>query len=272
MQLIEFENLSLRIEPGYAVIALKANPVNALSESFIGNFMGALSLLDAEPAVAVLIVRSELKVFSAGGDATWMAKQIAERGTDGLLAEFERLMLEFRRLCIKLRTAKYVTVAEIKGHALAGGLELAAACDIRVIADDDDIRLGVPEMAHFGVPPSGGGGVYYLTRLLGAANAMHLVLHGQAITPKAALAIGLAQELLPPDQIESANEQRFAAISAKAGSSAMEQIKKMLYQSEPPSDITAQVEADRTLHWQVMRNGNFRVNAAQFAERFGSRK
>jgi len=272
MQTSDLDNISLRIQSGYAVITLKAKPVNALSESLLENFLDLLSRVDANEQVGLLIIRSELAVFSAGGDATWMARQIAERGTDGLVDEFERLMGRFRTLCLKLRSARYITIAEIKGHALAGGLELAAACDMRVAADSDDIRIGVPEMAHFGVAPSGGGGVYYLTRLLGVANTMNLVLYGQPITPRKAQAIGLVQELFPLDELERANERGVATMAEKSGPLALRLIKKMLYQSEPASDLASQIELDRSVHWTVMREGNFKSNVTAFAEKFRSRR
>lgn len=271
MQITEFENITLKTEHYHAVISLKNKPVNALSESFIENFLKVLNHIDNLPEIGVVILRSELGVFSAGGDATWMANEIQKNGVDGLLNEFERIMNRFRILCHRIHTARYLTIAEIKGHALAGGLELAAACDLRVAADNQEIRIGVPEMTHFGVAPSGGGGVYYLVRLLGVANAMQLVINGNSVHPRRALEMGLVQELLAVDEFEVNNEKRYSEIAKRGGALAIQEIKKMLYEAEPFSDIDQHLEADRNSHWHVMRHGNFKANVSKFAEKFGSR-
>jgi enoyl-CoA hydratase/carnithine racemase len=84
-------------------------------------------------------------------------------------------------------------VAAINGYALGGGCELALACDWRVVAAD--ARLGQPEIA-LGVIP-GGGGTQRLARLIGPARAKDLVLTGRMVDAAEALAIGLADEVVP---------------------------------------------------------------------------
>jgi enoyl-CoA hydratase/carnithine racemase len=90
-----------------------------------------------------------------------------------------------------------VTLAEIGGVALGGGLELALACDLRVAADS--ARLGLPE-TNLGLLP-GAGGTQRLSRICGEAIASRLILGAEIINGAEALKLGLVQWSLPDDQL-----------------------------------------------------------------------
>ena len=117
----------------------------------------ATEVLHSRPSPpAVVVLTSGLKVFSAGADATWMAGEVQRDGMDALVETFVRTMDRFRALSLRLRQSPLLVVAALNGHTLAGGLELAAACDLGFCADDERLRIGVPEMDLFGAMPSGG--------------------------------------------------------------------------------------------------------------------
>ena len=88
-----------------------------------------------------------------------------------------------------------VTIAAITGYALGGGLELALACDLRVVSDD--ARLGQPEIL-LGIVP-GGGATQRLPRLVGLSRAKDLIFTGRQVGADEALRIGLADRVVPRD-------------------------------------------------------------------------
>jgi enoyl-CoA hydratase len=89
------------------------------------------------------------------------------------------------------------TIAAVNGFALGGGLELALACDFRVCAED--ARFGLPEVL-LGVIP-GGGGTQRLPRLIGVSRAKELIFTGRQVRAEEALAIGLVNRVVAPDDV-----------------------------------------------------------------------
>jgi 3-hydroxyacyl-CoA dehydrogenase/enoyl-CoA hydratase/3-hydroxybutyryl-CoA epimerase len=99
----------------------------------------------------------------------------------------------------KLETCGKPVAAAINGTALGGGFEICLASHYRVVADDPKIQLGLPE-AKVGVMP-GGGGTQRLPRLIGAMQALPLMLQGKTLGPQAALGLGLVHKVVPKDQV-----------------------------------------------------------------------
>ena len=98
------------------------------------------------------------------------------------------------------REIRKPTVAAISGYALGGGLEIALGADRRIVGDN--AKLGVPEIL-LGVIP-GGGGTQRLARLIGSSRAKDLVFTGRFVEAEEALAIGLVDEVVAPDDVQAA--------------------------------------------------------------------
>jgi enoyl-CoA hydratase/carnithine racemase len=109
-----------------------------------------------------------------------------------------------------------IYVAAINGPATGGGCELALACDIRIMADGDSLRIGLPEMT-IGLPP-GAGGSQRLARALGPSRALEMMLEGRTLAPAEARAVGLVH-CAPAESLRAtavAAAQRLARRSPEA--------------------------------------------------------
>src|SRR5205085_11831796 len=94
------------------------------------------------------------------------------------------------------------TVAAINGDCLGGGMELALACQMRVIVDDSSLSIGLPEVK-LGLIPAWGG-TTRLPRLIGLTRALPILLAGQTMSPRKALRRGLVDEVVRPEALVSA--------------------------------------------------------------------
>ena len=262
-KLIEIEGAD-----GVETWLMNAAPVNALSPELLDAFDGALDRLQRNKDTSVVVLTSGLRVFSAGADASWMAKVVAEDGVDGLLEQFNVTMDRFRSVCIRIRQSPVLFVAAINGHALAGGLELAVACDLRFATDGEKVQFGVPEMSLFGAMPSGGGGVQYLARLMGSSTALKFVLDAEPVGPEVALGLGLVDWLLPAESVLSDTVDWARGVASKAGPVGVAAAKRSIIGGAELPFYEA-MEFDRALHWDAMRRGNFTEGVAAFVEKFG---
>jgi enoyl-CoA hydratase/carnithine racemase len=200
-----------------------------------------------------------------------MAQTAQSLGPQGLLEDFNATMDRFRAVCLRLRQAPFLVIAALDGHTLAGGLELAAACDLRFCADSHGLRLGVPEMDLFGCLPSGGGGAQFLARLMGASRALEFILSAKPISPARAFEIGLVDRLCLAGQASaSAEALSFAGeVAGKASRIGVSCAKRAIFGAgELP--LSAALPLDGVLHWDTMRRGNFLAGVEAFTQRYAS--
>ncbi|MFE0646331.1 enoyl-CoA hydratase-related protein [Streptomyces sp. NPDC058877] len=156
---------------------------NALNGALLEELLGTLAPLDEDPEVGCFVVTGSDGVFAAGADIAEMVDRSApEMAEEDYFARWE----EFAAL----RTPK---VAAVDGYALGGGCELAMMCDI-VVASDRAV-FGQPEVL-LGVMP-GIGGTQRLTRLVGRAKAMDLILTGRRMSAEEAERAGLVSRVVP---------------------------------------------------------------------------
>jgi enoyl-CoA hydratase/carnithine racemase len=172
------------------VATLSRPPVNALDGALVERLAALLDGVFADPGVAVLHLRSDQKAFCAGADLALMQACLATADGTAAMIEHVRAM---QRLFARIEAVPVVTLAEIGGAALGGGLELALACDLRVAATD--AKLGLPE-AGLGLLPAAGG-TQRLTHLCGAGTAKRLILGAEVIDGAEAARIGLVQWAQP---------------------------------------------------------------------------
>jgi len=261
--------LSVDRGDGIQVWRMGLAPVNAINDDLLDSFDEALADATKDASIAAVVLSSDLRVFSAGADAKWMAKTASRLTPAGLLEEFNVTMDRFRDVCLRIRRAPFLVVAAVQGHALAGGLELAAACDLRFCAVDDSVQLGVPEMDLFGVLPSGGGGAQYLARLMGPSRALDFILSGKPITPQRAFDLGLVDRLLERADVLDVAVSFATEVASKASRIGVSAAKSSIFGGEE-LPLASALALDRAVHWDAMRRGNFLSGVEGFIARFGS--
>jgi enoyl-CoA hydratase len=264
--------ISLEIVAGANFQTWKMNfsPVNQLNAETLPKLANALTQAAEDRSIAAVVLTSGLRVFSAGADASEMARIATQHGQGpGLVDQFNATMDVFRELCIAIRRCPFLVIAALNGHTLAGGLELAAACDLRFAADLDKVQIGVPEMDLFGAMPSGGGGAQFLARLMGPSRALQFILDAKPINPKQAYAAGLVDRLCAPEVLLAEAEGFASAVAKKAGRIGVAAAKlAILGGVELP--LFDALQYDHAIHWDCMRRGNFPGGVAGFVKRFGS--
>ncbi|WFE24290.1 enoyl-CoA hydratase-related protein [Solwaraspora sp. WMMD937] len=183
------ELVLVEVEQGVATIRLARPPMNALNAAVQEELRDAARTVADDERVRAVVVYGGEKVFAAGADI----KEMADMSYVDMAARAAQLSSAFDAVA---RIPKPV-VAAITGYALGGGCELALACDWRVVAED--AKLGQPEIK-LGVIP-GAGGTQRLARLVGPARAKDIVLTGRMVDAAEAERIGLADRVVPADQV-----------------------------------------------------------------------
>jgi enoyl-CoA hydratase len=186
---------AVRVErdgPVYTVLLSRADRRNAVDGGTAAELSRAFRDFDADDEAAVAVLHGEGGVFCAGADlkeaGTPAGNRVAADG-DGPMGP------------TRMRLGKPV-IAAVEGHAVAGGLELALWCDLRVAAQD--AVFGV-FCRRWGVPLIDGGTVR-LPRLIGLSRAMDMILTGRPVGAEEALAIGLANRVVRAGTARAAAE------------------------------------------------------------------
>ena len=166
-----FPDLKLCFDQGLAVIILsRPKQLNALNQSLLEQLDKAIDKIEADEEQRVLLITgSGEKAFAAGADISELRNLSTEQG--------KRLSRRGQRLFERLEKSRLFVIAGINGFALGGGLELAMACDMRVMSHR--AMVGLPEVS-LGIIP-GYGGTQRLTRLVGPAHALELIASGRKI-------------------------------------------------------------------------------------------
>lgn len=182
---MEFEHLTLTAEDGVALLTLdRPDALNALNGELLLEIGVAIDLVEADAEVRALIVTGAGRGFSAGADLAGFAD------LDDVFAGREAA-LAGQDVMNSLAALPIPVIAALHGFAVGGGLELALACDLRIVAPGT--RLGLPETTRGLIP--GYGGTQRLPRLIGEARALDLILTGRLVEAEEAVAMGLASRL-----------------------------------------------------------------------------
>jgi len=185
------EFLEVGQESGVATVTINRPQVlNALSTGVLDELETSFNSLRQDDAVgAVIVTGSGPKSFVAGADI----KGLASLDVAGARANAQRGQQVFRNI----EQFPKVVIAGVNGFALGGGCELALACHIRIASNK--ARFGLPEVT-LGIIP-GYGGTQRLARIIGKGRALELILTGDMIDAQRAYEIGLANQVVAPEEL-----------------------------------------------------------------------
>jgi enoyl-CoA hydratase/carnithine racemase len=222
---------------GIATIRLDRPKMNALSAQVQDEIAAAAAQVTADDAVRAVIVYGGERVFAAGADI----KEMATMGYPAMAARSAALQASFTAVA----DIPKPVVAAVTGYALGGGLELALCADFRVLGES--AKVGQPEIL-LGIIP-GAGGTQRLPRLIGPAKAKDLIFSGRHVAADEALAIGLADKVVPDAEVYQAARDmvaQYAGGPALALSAAKQAVNKGL-----EVDLATGLEIER-LHFAAL--------------------
>jgi enoyl-CoA hydratase len=211
-----YETILVARDGRIATITLnRPKALNALNSQVMAEVTTAAAELDADPGVGAIIVTGNEKAFAAGADIKEMAN----------LSFADVFSSDFFAAWGRFAATRTPTIAAVAGYALGGGCELAMMCDILIAADS--AKFGQPEIK-LGVLP-GMGGSQRLTRAIGKAKAMDLILTGRNMGAEEAERAGLVSRVVPADSLlEEAGSvaQTIAGMSLSASRMAKEAVNR----------------------------------------------
>jgi len=195
--------VTLAVADGVAIISLnRPDKHNAVDDELHEEFVATWAQVTADPAARVILLRGEGRSFCSGRDTAALGRGPSH---DSALASI-RAHQQFRQT--ELDTPKPV-IAAMHGHVLGGGLEIALAADIRIAATDT--RLAFPEIRYGLMTDTGGAPL--ATMLAGPARAKWLLMTGTPIDANRALAWGLVDEVVAPEELDAVAGALAAAIA-----------------------------------------------------------
>lgn len=181
---MEFIQVTEQVHAGVALIQLnRPKELNALNLQLMQELRDTLQQLDQLKEVRVIIITGNEQAFAAGADIKQMANKNA----------IDMLMADQFATWDQIRKTRKPIIAAVSGFALGGGCELAMTCDM--IVASETAKFGQPEIK-IGVMP-GAGGTQRLTKAIGKAKAMELVLTGRFISATEALQYKLINKIVP---------------------------------------------------------------------------
>jgi enoyl-CoA hydratase/carnithine racemase len=201
-----YETILCATDDGVATVTLNRPSVhNAMNEALRRELMTCFDALAHDEGVRVIVVTGAGgKAFSAGADI----REFTAPQVPTVFREARR-RLNFREA---MERCWQPIIAAIGGHCFGGGLELALACDIRIVSADS--RLGLTEVDLAIIP--GGGGTQRLPRVVGRGKALELILSAARIDAAEALRIGLVERVVPAGEALTAARELAATLAAKA--------------------------------------------------------
>jgi enoyl-CoA hydratase len=221
------------VEDGIAIVTMQRPPANAIDIALLEQLGRTLTELEQRTDVGAMVLTGAGKAFSAGLDLKLVPTY--DR------AQQNELLRVLNQALYRLYALPIPTVAAVNGHAIAGGLVLALACDIRVAIDDGalfgltEVRAGVPfPVAAMAV----------VKAELSAATARELVLGGKNHDPRRALALGIVDELQPVGEVlarskvmarafTAAPRQSYGRIKRQLRQAALDEIERAQGASDP---------------------------------------
>jgi enoyl-CoA hydratase/carnithine racemase len=182
--------VDVKVKGGVARIFLnRPEKVNALGAVFLEKLFHSLELLKSEKDLRVIVLGGHGRAFCGGADVNELAALDASNAAS--------FVEKIHHVCEAIRRLPVPVVARLHGAVIGAGLEIAAACDLRIAAEGTkfampEVRLGIPSVVEAALLP----------RLMGSGRAAWMVMTGEAIDARRACEWGLVEEVCPVSQLD----------------------------------------------------------------------
>ena len=230
----------------------RQDALNALSFDLLDELVAALEGLDADPACrAIVLTGAGERAFAAGADVRELATQTpVSLSAQNRFAAWDRIA-----------AIGTPVIAAVRGFALGGGCELAMTCDM--IVAGEDAQFGQPEI-RLGVMP-GAGGTQRLTRAIGKARAMELILTGRTMSAREALASGLVTRVVPSEATLDAALDLASVVAAQAPLAVLAAKRAILAADE--TNLSAGLDRERRAFFELFDTDDQAEGMAAFGEK-----
>ena len=246
----KFERIVLDAQGPVANVTLSNPPLNIIDIAMMEELTAALTEIETQSGISVIVLRAAGKSFSVGVD-------VAAHTPDKVVS----MLGKFHAVIRSLIGTKKVTIAAVHGHCLGGGAELAMVCDLVYTAED--AKWGFPEIQLGCFPPVA---ATALAALIGQKRAADLILSGRSIGAMEAAQIGLANDAVPADQLVKAVD---AAISRlrKLSPAALAITKKSIYAWDSVHFDKGLARAEKIYFEELMKTEDAQEGIRAFLEK-----
>lgn len=249
--------LLLNISDGLAEITLnRPSRLNALDHELAERLAEALTAIEQNPDVKVVVIKGAGRAFMAGGDLK-VFHEAGDRAPDAV----KRIIVPFHRIIRGIQELRAPVIAAVHGAVAGGGLALALACDF-VIASDDAVFT--PAYLKIATNPDGGT-TWSVVRLLGERRALEWLLLGESLSAERAASLGLINRVVASENLAQevqALANRIAAGPAQAQAS----LKRLVWRSSVAS-LGDQLDSEAAGFVSLAATADFREGVAAFFER-----
>jgi methylglutaconyl-CoA hydratase len=191
---------------------------NALSFELVSELKAAFTALEMDTSVKIIILKAQGEAFCAGADLGYL-QQLQHFSYEENLADSNHL----KELFLQIYTLKKVVIAQVQGHALAGGCGLATVCDF--VFAVPEAKFGYTEVRIGFIPAIV---MIFLLRKIGEARSKQLLLSGELITADDALRLSLINRIIPKENLEQETIAYAASLIRSNSAQAMMQTKQMI--------------------------------------------
>jgi enoyl-CoA hydratase/carnithine racemase len=207
---MDFSAIEVSVSGARGAITLnRPDKLNPLSTLTLTELVDAARFLDSRPEVKVVTVSGRGRAFCAGAD---LAAFSGGEGSSPSVSAGREAADAGRRMAEAIEAMRAVTVARLHGHCVGGGLVLAAACDLRVAADDT--HFSIPEV-DLGIPLAWGG-IPRLVREIGPAMTKELVMTCRSFSASEAQAMGFLNRVVPAADLDASVEDLVGQLESKS--------------------------------------------------------
>jgi len=227
---------------------------NALTLATVAELDEALARADATASIRAVVLAGTPGAFCSGADLRWLTQQLDDQG------ELAAGLARFQALTLRVVELSKPVVAAVTGPAVGFGADLALACDFRVVAESAYLQ---EKFAAIGLMPDGGGS-YFLTRLLGPARALELLMLGSRVDAAQAVSLGLASSLTADADTERA-ALALAGTLAQAAPLALSRIKRAVHADA--SELRAALAREAEGQLSLLKSADVKEGVRAFLER-----